>query len=228
MLAFLIVMVTAFVEAAAIGFFLLEVAKKLQGTGGSMAASLREELAKREKLAASFKSCTAQMVDSAQVRMVLEGLQIMQEALRAERGRTTITQAELDTVEGRLRELEEIERELEASGIEAQEEMKILQKKEAELKEKNQRLADQIALVNKQMEDLIGKAEFSAQVQEQVTVMKTDLLRSEEEIQVLVMKIEAGNEQYFVMKKRYDALDIEYAQLYERFSETEAMGTAKT
>jgi hypothetical protein len=32
-------------------------------------------------------------------------------------------------------------------------------------------------------------------------------------------EIQKGNDQYFILKKRYDALDIEYAQLYEKFAE---------
>ena len=48
-----------------------------------------------------------------------------EESLKAERGRITITQAELETVETRLRELDEIERELEASALETKEELNI-------------------------------------------------------------------------------------------------------
>jgi hypothetical protein len=37
------------------------------------------------------------------------------------------------------------------------------------------------------------------------------------------MQIEAGNEQYFILKQVYDALDIEYAQLYEKFADAGAV-----
>jgi len=40
-------------------------------------------------------------------------------------------------------------------------------------------------------------------------------------LSALLLQVEQGNEQYFQMKKRYDALDIEYAQLYEKFSESD-------
>jgi len=53
--------------------------------------------------------------------------------------------------------------------------------------------------------------------------MTSQLTMAEEKIDTLILQIEIGNEQYFTLKRRYDALDIEYAQLYEKFSESEAM-----
>ncbi len=52
--------------------------------------------------------------------------------------------------------------------------------------------------------------------------MKAELLQTLERIDMLLVQIEQGNEQYFIMKRRYDALDIEYAQLFEKFSEAES------
>jgi hypothetical protein len=49
--------------------------------------------------------------------------------------------------------------------------------------------------------------------------MKAEIEKAEEQIETLLTQITAGNEQYFILKKRYDALDIEYAQLYEKFAE---------
>jgi chromosome segregation ATPase len=56
-------------------------------------------------------------------------------------------------------------------------------------------------------------------MQEQITRAKSELLKTEQQIQTLLEEIQAGNEQYFILKKRFDALDIEYAQLYEKFAE---------
>jgi chromosome segregation ATPase len=150
------------------------------------------------------------------------------ESLKAERGRNTITQAELETVEGRLRELEEIERELEASGIETKEELKILNKKERELSNKNDALKEEIAASMQKVGELMSQMQVSAEMQAQVDEMKVDLLQTQDKIAMLLQQIEQGNEQYFILKKRYDALDIEYAQLFEKFSEAEAaLGSKK-
>ncbi|NDD92787.1 hypothetical protein EBZ37_11950, partial [bacterium] len=136
------------------------------------------------------------------------------EALKAERGRVTITQAELESVDIRLRELEELSRELEASTMETKEELKILQRKELDLKTKNDGLRTRIEESTSKMEALMAEIEMSVQMQEQISVMKGDLLRTEEKIEMLMREIQVNNEQYFNLKRRYDALDVEYAQLY--------------
>ena len=69
------------------------------------------------------------------------------------------------------------------------------------------------------LDEIISQIELTAQMQEQVARARAELVRTEEQIQTLLTQIQEGNEQYFVLKKRFDALDIEYAQLYEKFSE---------
>ena len=69
------------------------------------------------------------------------------------------------------------------------------------------------------MEALIAEIEMTAQMQEQVAVMKSEMLRAEEKIQTTLNQIQQSNEQYFNLKRRYDALDVEYAQLYQQFTE---------
>jgi chromosome segregation ATPase len=69
------------------------------------------------------------------------------------------------------------------------------------------------------MDALMAEIEMTAQMQEQVAVMKSELLRAEEQIETLSNEIQISNEQYFNLKRRYDALDVEYAQLYQQLTE---------
>ena len=69
--------------------------------------------------------------------------------------------------------------------------------------------------------------EMNAKAKEQVDNMKRELVETQEKVDIVLMKIEQGNDQYYILKKRYDALDIEYAQLYEKFSETEASSSSE-
>ncbi len=186
--------------------------------------TLEDGLKEREGLLTEVQSLYGQMVDIAVIREKVKELRALEEALKAERGRITITQAELETVETRLRELEEIERELEASGIETKEELNILQKKHAEMQQKNQALKGRISKVSDQLASAMSGVEMSAQMQGQVETMKTQLIGAQEKIDTLLLEVEEANDQYFILKRRYDALDIEYAQLYEKFSESEAGG----
>jgi PHD/YefM family antitoxin component YafN of YafNO toxin-antitoxin module len=91
---------------------------------------------------------------------------------------------------------------------------------------KNDSLKQQLSAALEQMQQIISEVEMSAQAKEQVTAMQTELIQTQQKIDQLLMNVEDGNEQYFIMKKRYDALDIEYAQLYEKFTEAEALAQA--
>jgi chromosome segregation ATPase len=192
---------------------------KQKGAVLNLVAGVAEQAAQREALLEKVKSVSAEMIPLSDLKAKVHELRIAKESLKTERGRITITQAERETVEGRLRELEEIERELEASGVETKEELNILQKKQKELSGKNDALKAQINSSVSQMDEILSKIELSAQQTEQVQNMKAQIIQTEQKIDTLLQQIEQGNDQYFILKKRYDALDIEYAQLFEKFSE---------
>jgi chromosome segregation ATPase len=77
------------------------------------------------------------------------------------------------------------------------------------------------------VEELIWEIELSSQVIEQVKTVKTQLVSTEDKIEKLIIQIEEANRQYGNLKTRYDALDIEYAQLYERTSALENENKAR-
>lgn len=197
--------------------------KKRDTVRGAM-KQLEDEMAKRAAIRDSIKEIFASLVPVDSLRKIADEIVVAQESLKAERGRIMITQAELETVESRLRELEEIEREFEASGIETKQELNILVKKRDELAARNQRLKDQIDQSSQQIDQLLNELKFSAEMQARIQQMRAELVRTQERINVLLEEIEKGNQQYYTAKRRYDALDIEYAQLYEKFSEAEASG----
>lgn len=215
----ILVLILGVLEAAAIGGFLFVMTKKLSGGAVESAANLAEEVATKRELNERIKTLSAELLDIGLLRDKVAELIVSKESLKAERGRVTITQAELETIEVRLRELDEIARELEASMTETKEELKILQRKEKELSNKNEALREQIQSSLSKMDEIISQIELTAQMQEQITRARADLMKTEEQITTLLEQIQAGNEQYFILKKRFDALDIEYAQLYEKFAE---------
>ena len=188
--------------------------------------AFESELEKKTGMRKEIEELYAGMVDVGSAQKVAAEIKTVREALKAERGRIMITQAELETVESRLRELEEIERELEASGIETKQELSILKKKHEELSEKNEHLKEQLNFSLEQLQQLMAEVEMSSQIAEEIDKMRINVVGTQEKIGILLIQIEQGNDQYFILKKRYDALDIEYAQLYEKFSESD--GGAKT
>jgi chromosome segregation ATPase len=178
------------------------------------------EIQKRNSLLEEIKKLFGQLVPWEKIRDIALSLNEQRDLIKLEKGRVTITQAELETVENRLRELEEVEREIAASGIETKEELRILNKKEKDLRTKNDNLANQIAESMRKLDEVLSQVESNSQVMAQVDAIKTELLRTEQKTSEMLIQIELGNEQYIALKQVYDALDIEYAQLYEKFSES--------
>lgn len=220
----LVFLIVGIVEAAIFGMVMNLAVSRGRSSVRGYISMLKEETALKAEMKEQFEKLYTSMIDVGSLRKKGDEYISFQESLKAERGRITITQAELETVEGRLRELEEIERELDASGIETKEEISILEKKHKDLTTRNEALQGKISESTEKIESVLSEIEMSSQMQEQVELMKMQLLQTQEKIDTLLLQIEHGNEQYFILKKRYDALDIEYAQLYEKFSAMEEAG----
>lgn len=212
-------LIIALVQAVVVGGFLFRRAMLAGREANAGGNAVKEELALKKELWSRIEAVRSEMADPADCEKANAEVSLAREALKAERGRVIITQAELESVEVRLRELDEVNRELEASALETKEELKICQKKEIDLKTKNDELRVQIADSTTKMEALMSEIEMSVQMQEQVKMMRADLLKSEEQVETLMNEIQKGNEQYFISKRRYDALDVEYAQLYQQYIE---------
>ncbi len=212
------IIITGIVEALLIIGALFFLARGKQNVGTGIIKSLERELDERKALVTEIEEINKGMIEPKDIASQVAAANALRDAVKVERGRVTITQAELETVEERLRDLEEIERELEASGVEAKEELRILNKKEQELSRKNDQLKEQLAESMDQLDNLMKELEGNIQAQTQVEKMRGELVRSQEQITTLLTEIEQMSEHYFILKQRYDALDIEYAQLYEKFA----------
>jgi chromosome segregation ATPase len=215
-----LILAIALVQALVVGAIVFLRARAANAGRERVYANVLEEVEQKRALWDQVQKLSSELADPKELAERIRNFAVARESLKAERGRVTIAQAELDMIEVRLRELEEIHRELEASTTETKEELRILQRKEDELKAKNDNLRVQIAETNSKMEVLLSEIEVSAQMQEQVVNLKAELLRSEEQVQTLLNEIQKGNEQYLILKRRYDALDVEYAQLYQQFNES--------
>lgn len=202
-------------------FFLCIVLKKQFKARSTAAVSSNAALQARAESILDYsrqaKEFKEALVPIKKIREQVEVAVELGELLQAERGRTAITHVELEAVEIRLRELEEIERELEASEQETREELRILKKREAELREKNAALKEKIAESNALLEQLMSEIQFSEKAKESLRRMQGELEKVEVQIESIINQVSLANDRYFSLKRRYDALDIEYAQLYEKF-----------
>lgn len=209
--------VIVYAVAAAIVF------RKIRAGRGSVAeaemANLQiaeEELEKKEAFLKELLSLSLGLIRKEDILALDAMLDDLEASIGAERGRFAITQAELDAVEIRLRELEELKRELEVSTMDAVREVEMLKAQERDVANQNEVIKEQIVSASDQIDILLDMFSTDEAVVEQLNSVRTQMQAVEKNITFYEEEVAKINQQYVVLKKAYDALDIEYAQLYEK------------
>ena len=141
------------------------------------------------------------------------------ETLRSERGRGTIVQAEIEAVDLRLRELEEIQKELENSSMEAAREIEMLRAREKDLELHNDRLKGGLDNIVIEVDKLKHEVASHPEAIEELEKAKAEMAQTQGLLSFYGDQIALVNRKYLDLKRAYDALDIEYAQLYEKQSQ---------
>jgi len=147
---------------------------------------------------------------------LVEQAKNVEEEVRTEKGRITITEAELEAVDVRLRELEELKRELEMSSIDAIRELELLRAQERDITQQNDGLKGQLKNTFQELDQLLEMLASNTEAVNRLHAAKKELMESEVKHQFYQEQIALLNQKYVGLKKAYDALDIEYAQLYEK------------
>ncbi len=181
-------------------------------------AKLKENLSSIDLVKQKADSLMSQLVPFEELKGKVKELLKANETLKLEKGRVSLTQAEQDTVDRRLRELEEIERELDASNIEVKKELDILDGKQREIKIKNESLNLKIQENLQEIERMVSEVKMEDNVKDEILEIKNRLVETQIETQKLTEAHNLEKNQYVILKRRFDALDIEYAQLYEKFT----------
>jgi chromosome segregation ATPase len=189
--------------------------------------TLKEQIIERRKLKSEIEERSSKMIGLEVLAFAVTQYRSIEREFDEEKTKVIIAKNEVDLVEKRLRELQEMEREIKASQLDLEQELSALKTKESTLRDKNDKLKTEIADSMKIVEELIWEIELSSQVIEQVKTVKTQLVGTEDKIEKLLIQIEEANRQYGNLKTRYDALDIEYAQLYEKTSALENENKAR-
>ena len=187
---------------------------------------LQQATEERKKLIEETADLALGLVSGDALEGVEAKLKELQEQIQAEQGRLTITQAELDAIESRLRELEEFEREFEASQIQSSREVDMLRKQDVDIGEKNGEIKERIS----ELQNTIG--EFESEIRDEnfnnsYGALKEELSETDQKIDEITQVISDLNQEYVGLKHTYDALDIEYAQLYEKHNARAAKMPAK-
>jgi DNA repair exonuclease SbcCD ATPase subunit len=179
---------------------------------------LQDELEERRKILENLAKLSVGLITLEDCETAKAQLAKSKEGLDAEKGKATILQAESEAVDVRLRELEEIERELDSSGVEAAREMEMLRAQDRDIEFRNTTLFglfEQSVIV---FDKAMAASRADPEVAEIIAKVKSDVEAAEQRLKQFQEELPTLNEKYVSLKRAYDALDIEYAQLYEKQS----------
>lgn len=175
-----------------------------------------EELEKKEAQLTQLLEVSLGLIRNEDILALDAMLDDLQASINAEKGRFAITETEVDNIEIRLRELGELKRELEVSNMDAVREVDMLKSQERDLASQNETLLDKLTEATDQVDILFDMFSSQPVVQENLNLIKENVSDIKEKLSFYETEISEINQQYIVLKKAYDALDIEYAQLYEK------------
>lgn len=175
-----------------------------------------EELETKKRLIGELRIAAQGLVDPQKVEDVSKQVEEIEEQVKAASGKITISEAEIEALDVRLRELNELKRELEISSLEAAKEIELLKSKERELAEQNSQLKEQLSNTYLSLDNLLSELANSASAVESLSKAKAELIAAEAKISYYLEHTAIINAEYVKLKRAYDALDIEYAQLYEK------------
>lgn len=179
---------------------------------------LELEFKKKKELLARLRDITSGLQPKEEVFQRQRNLSNLEEEVRSCQGRVAIAEGELTAVEERLMELKEIEKELENSQVEAGRELEELRTQEKAIREQNESLSKALEEASERIDKLLSELSTSAVAVERLHKAKASLTSMQDQITHYEEEILQVNSQYSRLKRAYDALDIEYAQLYEKHS----------
>lgn len=118
--------------------------------------------------------------------------------------------------EAELKELRELEAELETSESQAKEHLLVLEEENKRMQVENEELLDRLQETLSTLDKLMVELEEIKGAAEQLNEAKTQMLESQGKIEFYETDIQQISQNTIDLKSAYDALDIEYAQLYEK------------
>lgn len=199
-------------------FFISRKLKRSAALVRQNAATLKSEAEQKEQLLSELAFLSLGMILPGEVEKAHQILSSLQEQAREQEGRVTLTQAEIEALQGRLKELEELEKELQSSSAEAAQELEMLKSQEREISSKNSAVKAELDSALTKLDLLLGELSNSRDASERIAMTKAQISTAQTQIDSFTESISLLNTKYFELKKAYDALDIEYAQLYEKQS----------
>ncbi len=208
--------------SAAICALIFHFFRKAEGSASASDADKLKIEASVNDIKERYQTICDQLVPSHSAIALGSELRTLEENVKGENIKVSVSLSEIQALEMRLQELEEIRREIEVSASEVKDELQSLKEREADLLLRRQELEVMLQASAEKMSTISSELAISDEMQVQIERMQGELVSTQDQCDRLLEQIKQGNEQCILMKQRYNALDIEYALLYERFARIEA------
>lgn len=178
--------------------------------------NLEGEYAKKKEVLESLAVALPGLISSEDLESERDGLTEFEALINTTSGKCAITEAEIEALDIRLRELEELGRELEVSKLDALKEIEMLKAQERDMSKQNQAINSQLMNSMEQIDFLLDVLNANVEATEQLNKIRAEMLEVEKKTNYYEEETNKINQNYVGLKRAYDALDIEYAQLYEK------------
>jgi chromosome segregation ATPase len=189
--------------------------KVISGQEDNLTTAL-DELEKKQSYLKELLEISLSLVRPEDLEELDKMLSDIQANIEAMKGKATITQTEVDAIEIRLRELGELKRELDVSNMDAIREIEMLKSQERDLQTQNEILLENLVSADNQIDILFNMFPDNEEIKNTFTQTKNSIQEIQSKLGFYQNEIATINLEYVALKKAYDALDIEYAQLYEK------------
>lgn len=205
--------------AVCFGLLYWLVSKKLKKTidrSGLENKNLIKEIETKKELLKRMGVASLGLIQAQGVVALRQQQSLIRDQIASEEQSAVILNTENATLDGRLRELEEAERELEISSFEAAKELAELRSEEDRIAHRNMKMRQELTDSLGKIDTLLSQLQHSREAVDRLSKAKSELVNMEEKIDWYEQEIIEINGRYGALKNAYDALDIEYAQLYEK------------
>jgi len=174
------------------------------------------ELKTKQKILEDIAMSISGLVSTEDIDQYSKEIIALEEQSNSLKGKYAISEAEIEALDIRLRELEELRRELEVSKMDAIKEIEMLKAQERDISNQNAAINAQLKSSQEQLDILLDMLQSNSVAVEQLNKTKNEITNIEKKISYYEEEVARINQQYVGLKRAYDALDIEYAQLYEK------------
>lgn len=188
----------------------------LRATRTQHLQSAKDVVERRKQVLLELAKCALKRMPRSELEAIKARESKQTEKVLVEQARIRAAEGELQSVQGRLSDLAEVTAELEETSAEVQRELDNLREQEVQLRRRTGEVQGKLQSSKVKVEALLVELANNQKAIQALEAANNQLLEQQRRIANYELMIAEVSTKYLELKRAYDALDIEYAQLYQR------------